>query len=340
MTKFAKLPSRERDLFFRQYQAQFGVDPVIAEKDFWVCWLLKLISETEPLAGHYVFKGGTSLSKVFQAIDRFSEDVDLSLSPALLGWDEDIFNRAGSRTQFTKLGKKLEEACAEMLEATIVPALETAASEVLGYPPAAASWFQFELDAATHSPVIQFRYPIERSGMVSGYIPRQVKLEFGSLTDQKPVGSHEIVAMIDSLAEGRFSDARTTVVALELERTFWEKATILHAEFHRPGERSRERFSRHYSDFAALWKHDKGPAAAARLDLLEKVRVHKSRFFASAWAHYHTASPGTFRLVPPKRQIPMLRADYQAMRQMFLSEPRPFDDILMILDEAERSLNV
>ena len=88
MSTFANLPAKERELFFRQYQQQRGIDPVIAEKDFWVCWLLARIFEQPELANTCLFKGGTSLSKVFHVIARFSEDIDLGISPASLGWNE------------------------------------------------------------------------------------------------------------------------------------------------------------------------------------------------------------------------------------------------------------
>ncbi len=93
---------------------------------------------------------------------------------------------------------------------------------------------------------------------VAGYIVPAVKLEFGSLTDQRPVGRHTIKPMLaDTLPD--MEEERDEVVAMEVERTFWEKATILHAEYHRPAAQPvGERFSRHYSDLAALWKQPAG----------------------------------------------------------------------------------
>ena len=101
----------------------------------------------------------------------------------------------------------------------------------------------------------------------------------------------------------------------------------------------RDRHARHYADFAALWRHEPAKAARGRFDLLERVRVHKSRFFSSGWANYATAVPGSLRLVPPAHRIEALRADYDAMRQMFLNEPLIFEEILAILNEAEVELN-
>ena len=130
------------------------------------------------------------------------------------------------------------------------------------------------------------------------------------------------------------------VVALEIERTFWEKATILHAEYHRPAEQPfRDRFARHYGDLAALWRHPAGRRAAERFDLLERVRLHKSRYFASSWAHYELAVPGTMRLLPPESRMAELRRDYAAMRPMFLGEPLSFEEMLAVLGEAEQTLN-
>ena len=127
---------------------------------------------------------------------------------------------------------------------------------------------------------------------------------------------------------------------MELERTFWEKATILHAEFHRPADQQiKDRYARHYADFAALWRHGPARAARSRLDVLERVRVHKSRFFSSRWAHYATAVPGSLRLVPPAARLEALRADYEAMGQMFIGERMPFETVLATLQDAEAVLN-
>lgn len=339
MSPFATLPAKERELFFRQYQQHHGIDPVIVEKDFWVCWLLGRIFAQPKLSEICVFKGGTSLSKVFHAIERFSEDVDLAIIPASLGWSEADLDDAPSRTKREERVARLEAACAEAVQNTWKPLLEEAVRATLGQPVGQADWLTYLFDEAGRSPVLIFTYPGALPRGVA-YIARAVKIEFGSLTDQRPKGHHPIQALVGELAPEAFTDFKTDVVALELERTFWEKATILHAEFHRPADRRmRDRHARHYADFAALWKHDRAGAARERLDLLERVRIHKSRFFSSSWANYATAVPGTLRLVPPAHRIDDLRADYDAMRQMFLNQPGSFDEVLAVLREAETELN-
>lgn len=339
MSNFATLPAKERELFFRQYQEKRGVDPVIAEKDFWVCWLLGRIFAQPQLADACVFKGGTSLSKVFGAIERFSEDIDLAIIPASLGWKESDLDQAPSRTKREERMAELEAACAAAVQATWQPLLEESILTALGVPAGRDTWLTYHLDEAGRSPVLYFAYPGALPRGVA-YIAREVKIEFGSLTDQRPVGRHPIQAFVAELAPGAFADFGAEVVALELERTFWEKATILHAEFHRPSDRQmRDRHARHYADFASLWRHTLAQAARSRLDLLERVRLHKSRYFSSNWANYATAVPGSLRLVPPAARVEALRGDYEAMQQMFLGDHMPFETMLAILQEAEVTLN-
>ncbi len=338
MKSFALLPPEERALYWRNYASRTGVPEFIVEKDFWVCWLLGHIFATPRLGAESVFKGGTSLSKVFGVIDRFSEDIDLGITPAALGWNEADLDNAPSPSQRQKRAKQLQADCASAVRTRFMPELESVVSSLLGPRPDSEHWLIFQYDEASQSPVILFPYP--RVSPPGTYIAPLVKMEFGSLTDQRPTGMHAITPLISELAPGAFDDFNVKVVALEIERTFWEKATILHAEYHRPSAQPmRDRFARHYADFAALWKHPGGHAAATRLDLLERVRIHKSRFFVSGWAHYETAIPGTLRFVPPDARLAELRRDYTAMEPMFLSPPPPFDAVLATLREAEETIN-
>jgi hypothetical protein len=130
------------------------------------------------------------------------------------------------------------------------------------------------------------------------------------------------------------------VVALELERTFWEKATILHAEYHRPVETpTPDRFSRHYADTAALAKHPIADIAIGLHELRDRVVAWKGQFFGSRWANYDDARSGSFRLVPPEGRVSVLRRDYQSMRDMYLTEPPDFDEVMNTLADLEERIN-
>lgn len=329
---FLNFPADERRLYIEQAATQRDISPIVLEKDFWVCWLLAVLFGSR-FRDHLVFKGGTSLSKVFGVIDRFSEDIDLSLSPEFLGLEE-----AGtSRTQATKWMKKAEAACGRAVKEAIGPELEELVSEVLGARP--GGWFEFLIDPGTKSPVLLFHYPTTQPTGFD-YLIRSVKLEFGSLTDQRPAGRHPVRPWIADILQGSFADWSCDVVSLEAERTFWEKATILHAECHRPAERpTPDRFSRHYADTAALARHPIAVGALEQHGLRDRVVEWKARFFASTWARFDLAKPGTFRLVPGPDRIVELRRDYGAMRVMYLSEPREFHAIVDDLVDLERRIN-
>jgi hypothetical protein len=330
--RFLELTAEDRRLYIEQAAARRDVSPVVLEKDFWVCWLLGILFGSE-FADGLVFKGGTSLSKVFGVIDRFSEDIDLSLSPEFLGLPE-----AGtSRNQANKWMTRAEAACGEAVRNRIEPALEAAVAGILG--PSDRGWIEFLIDPQTHSPVLLFHYPSSQPAGFE-YLRRSVKLEFGSLTDQQPIGHHPVRPWLADVLPAAFPDWRCEVVALEVERSFWEKATILHAEYHRPAEKpTPDRFSRHYADLAALARHPTAGRAVERDDLRGRVVEWKGRFFGSTWANYEQAVPGTFRLVPPAGRGRALRRDYQAMRDMYLSEPASFDDVLVTLAELEKRIN-
>lgn len=336
---FFQRPASEQAVILRETAARRGLLPVMVEKDFWVSWTLGLLFAHPEFGGQLVFKGGTSLSKVFGVIGRFSEDIDLSVSPALLGIGEETLETANSRNQRTQRMRELEAACGNGVQERFVPELERVAREALGERPGGKPWMEFQVDAVTHSPVVLFHYPSsEPTGFA--YLGRSVKLEFGSLTDQRPVGTHPVKPWVAEEFPKLFGDFRCELVALELERTFWEKATILHAEHHRDASKPmRDRFSRHYSDMAALAGHESAERALARVDLRQRVAAWKERFFAASWARYELARPGTFRLAPPEFRLAELAVDYEKMRPMFLTEPPTFAQVIAAVRALEQRIN-
>jgi hypothetical protein len=251
--------------------------------------MLALLFRSE-CADALVFKGGTSLSKVFGAIDRFSEDIDLSLSPAFAGIGGPTATQ--TRTQADLWMARAQEACGEAVVERISPALATLARKEFGA--GIARRLAPEGDGTT----LLFKYP---SVLPSGfdYLQRSVRLEFGSLTDQQPTGRHPVRPWLAESLPEAFSDWSCEVVALDAERTFWEKATILHVEHHRPADRPMpDRYSRHYADLAMLASHPTVGRAVDRTDLCERVVRWKQSFFASAWARHDLARRGSFRLLP------------------------------------------
>jgi hypothetical protein len=338
VTRFIERPPKERETLIGEASERLNILPVIVEKDFWVSWTLGRIFSMPPHSGQVVFKGGTSLSKVFKAIQRFSEDIDLSISPESLGFSENQIEGIKSRTGREKRFGEVQKACADYVKGPFRESLEKAITGVLGKRKGTGSWLEFSVDSKTHSPVLTFAYPsvLPKS---EGYIQESIKLEFGSLTDQRPRGTHTIRPMIfEALSTLEPEDEKVT--ALEVERTFWEKATILHAEYYRPNDQKiPDRFARHYSDTASLWNHPSRETVLKHLELLDRVVLFKDRFFKSGWAHYDSAKLGSLKLHPTPNRVEELKHDFKAMEDMFLGKPPVFEDVLQTLKDAEKKLN-
>jgi Nucleotidyl transferase AbiEii toxin, Type IV TA system len=336
--RFLSASLSDQKLAYANASLTLRTEAVILEKDFWVSWLLGVLFTLPEIAPHLIFKGGTSLSKVFGVIDRFSEDIDLCLVPDFVGADSAGFDALTSRVKRDAAIMDIQALCSAKAQTVLMPALDAALVSALGSP-AAGSWLRFEMDADAKSPIIYFAYPTTQGGGFD-YLRREVKLELGTLTDQQPTGSYAIKPLLSDAFPQLFDDWACNVTALELERTFWEKATILHAEFHRPeGSTTPTRYARHYFDMAKLLGHANASSYLADKAQCQRVVDWKSRVFARSWARYDLAAHGTFRLVPPKQRQSDLAQDYATMRPMFMTEPPPFAELMRVLAQAEVTLN-
>ena len=344
MDKVALLPPNDRAALFGETGAGRGVANTIIGKDFWVCWTLKrLFGLPDNAAASLVFKGGTSLSKAFGIIRRFSEDIDLSFDRVDLGYtgDRDPEKEGISRKKSGQLIDDLVRDVEKHIADKLLPVLRAAIVAELGEPQS-HEWSLAidEADAQT----LNFHYPValppaEYRGMA--YITPRVKLEFGARGDPWPAEKKVIRPYTADDFPNFFEDPDTTVTVLSARRTFWEKATALHAEANRPAESATPQyFSRHYYDLAMLLDSDEGKAAAADLELLGTVAKHKTTFFRSGWANYDAARPGSLRLMPNEARIKDLRADYRAMApMMFDDSPPSFEDILSTIGKFQETIN-
>lgn len=188
-----------------------------------------------------------------------------------------------------------------------------------------------------------FRYPqaIALQGIVMpAYVSPMVRLELGARSDSWPAGNHPVTPYAAELFPDMFVAASCEVKVLEAVRTFWEKATILHAETHRiSSAKKRERLSRHYYDLYQLSKTDIAAKALEQMDLLQRVVQHKMVFFRAAWKHYETAVPGSFRLVPSEERFAALQADYVEMHAMIFGDYPEWKTIIEGLKELENRIN-
>jgi hypothetical protein len=190
--QFLALTPDRRALAFEQAATALGIQAVILEKDFWVSWLLGLLFAQPELAPFLVFKGGTALSKVFGVIDRFSQDIDLCLVPEYVGADAQGFDALTSRVKRDAAVLDMQRLCADKVQQVLLPLLEGEIIGALGAAPA-GKWLQYVMDVDAKSSNLLFRYPSTQSPGFA-YLRREVKLEFGTLTDQQPTGRYSVQA--------------------------------------------------------------------------------------------------------------------------------------------------
>jgi hypothetical protein len=165
-------------------------------------------------------------------------------------------------------------------------------------------------------------------------------LELGTHAQFIPRGDFTIRSFAAMEFPHLFGNVNVAVTSLLAKRTFWEKATILHAEFHRPADKPMlMRHSRHYFDVATMAQGPVKKEAFDDLPLLAAVVRHKQIFYPAAWAQYPLASPGTFRMVPPEGRVKAIRQDYHEMRVMIFGEPPRFETVIETLIVLERELN-
>lgn len=330
MDKIAMGAASDRRDLFTESASRLGMIPVIVEKDFWVCWILKRLFADPHLNEQMVFKGGTSLSKVYGLIDRFSEDVDLILDWRLLGYGppkgDDPYQELPSKAQRSRYNQEMNARAAEYIREKLLVQL----NRLL----AAAPGVNVSVDA-TDPHTVNVRYP---ASFAAAYIRPEVRLEIGPLASWMPSARQTIQPYAAEVFPKAFEETTCAVVAIRAERTFWEKATILHQEAHRPGTIP-ARHSRHYYDVYKMACSKIKDAALSDVRMLKEVVEFKELFYYSSWARYDLAKPGSFRLSPPPNQIPALQRDYKEMRDMFYREPPEFSTILDALELLEKEIN-
>ena len=247
------------------------------------------------------FKGGTSLSKVYRIIDRFPEDVDVTLDYRAFNDGFDPFADGASRNQTRLFSERLKARVASYIRDVVAPALDGAAERL-------AANGRHDIHIGDDGETTRFAYPsaVEAPG---GYVRSEVLLEFGGRNVIDPNERHAIVPDIAALTPYLDYPA-ATVTVLSPSRTFWEKATLIHVECHRRRLANRpERLSRHWFDLTCLADHAVGKAALCDRALLADVVRHKKVFFHAGNANYDQCLDGRLRLVPDDDQLVALQAD-------------------------------
>ena len=338
MDDFARLPREERRVYFEQTAARLGLSAQMIEKDFWVCWTLRRLFSLPKFYDQLTFKGGTTLSKVYRIIERFSEDLDISIEKGFLGFGgENEPEQAPSKKQRNRRIEELRNACRTAVAEQLQPQLHRATTLALD---SEAGW-SLSLDPAdTDGQSLLFHYPPAITGSLSPYFAAAVKIELGGRSDHFPIEKQIVVPYISDAFPDALTDPNVQVRVLAAARTFWEKTTILHRLFHqRENMPIPPRMSRHYYDVFKLSQSEVWSEVFASLPLLDRVVEQTIIYSPRPWAQYDEVLTGKLRLNPPERITDLLKKDYREMQPMFFREPPPFDDILTHLAKLENRIN-
>jgi len=337
--EFIEMGEERRRLVCSQTGIQLSMAEVTVEKDFWVCWIIDKLFRLPVWGKQLTFKGGTSLSKCWKLIERFSEDIDIVINRGALGFDGSNAPEATpSRKQTRKRLDALRIACQECIEKTIQPALHDAI--VADIPPGLA-WELIKDPDDPDSQTLLFFYPTAFPEQAV-YLRRAVKIEMGARSDTEPAETIKIHPYISDAFSALLSESNIAVRAVMPKRTFWEKAMLLHEETFRPpdGKRRKEYMARHYYDLYRLIQAGIADDAAADRDLFFRIACHRKVFFRYTWVDYSTLAPGQLRLVPPDAQLLDWRSDYAGMKQeMFYGKVPGFDEIIDVVRRFQNTFN-
>ena len=330
MRKIAVIGPKEREALFRNTSAKMGVSEAVIEKDFWVCYVLDHLFHRCRWKDHLAFKGGTSLSKAYDLIKRFSEDIDLILDWRVLGYGIDEPWKARSNTKQDAFNKEANERAAEFLRDEFIPSITKDLSEELALP------VRCEIDPFDGQ-TVKFVYPNSFSDTA---ILKEIRLEIGALAAWTPAAEQTITPYAAQYYGQVFDQPSTQVLTVLPERTFWEKVTILHREaFRAQSITLPSRYSRHYYDLYCMARSPVKDRALADTDLLARVVAFKDKFYRCPWARYDLAKPGTMRLMPPEYNVPKLMDDYEHMQNMVFGEKPDFDIILFCIQKLGSEIN-
>jgi len=358
MDKFAIMPEQERRDILQEAAGRRDLAEIVIEKDFWVCWTLKRLFSNPALHPHLTFKGGTSLSKAYGLIERFSEDIDLTINRKALHLSsaEDPMEKGITGKELKRRTDALKQKAQNFVEQAVLPTLEADIKAILGdtkewsivldsedsdrqtllfYYPKIFSYTK--IDPTKGGPLRLGRLWWFPGQPVPKYIKPHIKLEFGARGEIEPSEIRTITSYAAETFPMLFESPSWQVATLGAERTFWEKATILHALYH--GSKLRDRMSRHYYDTYMLAEKGIADKAIKTPALLEHVVRNKSLLFKDTKASYETAKLGSLRLTPNTELLPILKQDYGKMAEMFMGKYPDFDTVMAGLDKLEKRIN-
>ena len=319
MNNWLTLPKEEQIQLFTQIGVRTNLPPQAVEKDAWVTLILRMIFTSE-LASHLIFKGGTSLSKAFNLIERFSEDIDLGIDRNYLGFEGHL-----SKGQI----RKLRRVCHTLVSNDLYQLLQKQLTE-------------YGIDAKLYEMVVENTQVSDQDPETIkvnyqslfedvSYLPKRVLIEVSARSLIEPNQEVVIKSMIDEhYPETDFSEEDFTVNATSPQKTFLEKLILLHEEFQKPKEKIRHlRMSRHFYDIGQILNSDYGVKALKNTTLFDSIIAHRSILTPMKTTDYNGLTLKNINIIPPDELIESYKSDYKEMQEsMIHGESLDFDTLL------------
>lgn len=335
MPNFIELEDKVRSQIYDSAFLELGMDALILEKDVWVCWALDALFTINDGVG-MAFKGGTSLSKVYKAISRFSEDIDVTIAYESLNQNIEPFDTNQTGGARKRLASVMTDSVHTYVKNTIEPHFRRLLTAQLPN----GGW---DLQVLDDGEILNLTYPTitEAPESDNGYIQKVVKMEFGGKNATTPNEKQIVNPYLQGFTGGAVLPS-AQVIVLSPQRTFWEKATLAHVECNRGEPRKgANRLSRHWYDLFMLAGHEIGRGALNDRALLADVVRFKKVFYDSPYADYEACLNRGLRIVPSPEAVESLRSDYREMirQSMFQGEPPVFELIIKRLRVLEADIN-
>jgi hypothetical protein len=310
MIEWLQLSDADRLISLQQANIKCGIAAKVIEKDWWVTLVLKAVFEGE-YAAHLSFKGGTSLSKGWKLIERFSEDIDLAIDRQFLGFDDQLSKSAV---------KRLKRAACEFTSTILKDALEQKL-KALGVPDGVVTITADPIRKDfpdTDPQTLRISYPSLLDKVE--YIADSVKLEVSARSLNEPAVNRPILSLLGEYMPGfPWSGESFNVPTVEPKRTFMEKAFLLHEEFLRPVDQIVYlRMSRHLSDLERLMDTEHAATALADAAYYQAIVEHRRHMIFKTGVDYDTHQPEKINFIPPDGVMEAFEKDYALMREQMI----------------------
>lgn len=326
MIGWLKLTDDQRRTSLAQAEAKSGMIPKALEKDWWVTLTLKALFQT-PYAEALIFKGGTSLSKCWKLINRFSEDIDIAMSPTLFGMD---YQESPGSSYLNKLKRV---GCAFTSNELRNALIEQFAA--LGVPEGIIT-----VEAGEVSPTMRDKDPQELFVKYNSlydpnpYLADVVKIEVSVRSKLEPYTPMPIQSLLyEYFPNAVYAEIPFSVLAVEPHKTFLEKAFLLHEQFHRDESVviKTERMSRHYHDLARMMDTEVGQKALTDKTLYLAIVKHRRFYNKMRGIDYDLLHTPHINFYPPEDMLAGYQADYRTMLENMIYGEAPDEKQLFIL---------